>query len=70
MFEADAEAWVHGPVYSDVYNEDASYTFNSIASEKEFNNTVLTDVEKDTLDSVTRGFCCYSGKVLEAFTHT
>jgi len=70
MFEADAEAWVHGPVYSDVYSEYASYTFNPIASKKEFNDTVLTDVEKATLDSVIRGFCCYSGKVLEAFTHT
>ena len=31
--------------------------------------SVFTDMEKGLIDSVVKHLCCYSGKILEAFTH-
>lgn len=70
LFEDDCEAWVHGPVYRDIYNRYSSYRFDPIEREKEFDVSVFTDEEKAIIDSVVRYFCCYSGKILECFTHS
>ena len=32
--------------------------------------TCKTDSEKAIIDSVIQNFCCYSGKILERFTHS
>lgn len=69
LFGEDCEAWVHGPVYRNVYNRYSSYHFDPIESVDEFDESVFTTVEKTILDSVVKNFCCYSGKILEAFTH-
>jgi len=70
LFEDDCEAWVHGPVYRDIYNRYSSYRFDPIEGEKEFDVSVFTDEEKAIIDSVVQYFCCYSGKILESFTHS
>jgi uncharacterized phage-associated protein len=70
LFEDDCEAWVHGPVYRDIYNRYSGYRFDPIASEKGFDVSVFTDEEKTIIDSVVQYFCCYSGKMLEYFTHS
>lgn len=70
LFEDDCEAWVHGPVYRDIYNRYSSYRFDPIEGEKEFDVSVFTDEEKAIIDSVVQYFCCYSGKILECFTHS
>lgn len=36
----------------------------------EFDVSVFTDAEKAVIDCVIQNFCCYSGKVLERFTHS
>lgn len=69
LFNEDCEAWVHGPVYRYVYNRYSSYCFDPIESVKEFDESVFTTTEKAILDSVIKNFCCYSGKILETFTH-
>ncbi|NLT95847.1 MAG: DUF4065 domain-containing protein [Clostridia bacterium] len=69
LFDEDCEAWVHGPVYRDVYNRYSSYRFDPIESIEDFDETVFTTSEKAILDSVIKNFCCYSGKILEKFTH-
>lgn len=70
LFKEDCEAWIHGPVYRNVYNRYSSYCFNPIEStEYDFDDTVFTTFEKAILDSVIKNFCCYSGKTLEKFTH-
>lgn len=69
LFNSDCEAWVHGPVYKDVYVKYADYHFDPISKAKNFDVSVFNAEEKVVLDSVVRNICCYSGKVLEEFTH-
>lgn len=69
LFLDDCEAWVHGPVYRDIYNRYSGYRFDPIESNAEFDVSVFTDAEKAVIDSVIQNFCCYSGKILEKFTH-
>ncbi len=69
LFTEDCEAWVHGPVYREIYNRYSSYRFDPIESSNEFDISVFTDAEKAIIDSVIQNFCCYSGKILERFTH-
>lgn len=70
LFAEDCEAWVHGPVYREIYNRYSSYQFDPIEINDEFDVSVFTDSEKAVIDSVIQNFCCYSGKVLERFTHS
>ncbi|HBR29084.1 MAG TPA: hypothetical protein DD734_04890 [Firmicutes bacterium] len=69
LFSEDCEAWVHGPVYREVYNRYSSYRFDPIEKIEDFDESVFTTSEKAILDSVIKNFCCYSGKTLEKFTH-
>ncbi len=69
LFAEDCEAWVHGPVYREIYNRYSGYHFDPIESGDEFYISKFTDLEKAVIDSVIQYFCCYSGKVLERFTH-
>jgi putative zinc finger/helix-turn-helix YgiT family protein len=70
LFSEDCEAWVHGPVYREIYNRYSSYRFDPIESNDEFDVYVFTDSEKAIIDSIIQNLCCYSGKILERFTHS
>lgn len=70
LFPEDCEAWVHGPVYREIYNRYSSYRFDPIEGHDEVDASVFTDSEKAVIDSVIQNFCCYSGKMLERFTHS
>jgi uncharacterized phage-associated protein len=70
LFTEDCEAWVHGPVYREIYNRYSDYRFNPIESNCDFDFSIFTDAEKTVIDSVIQNFCCYSGKILERFTHS
>lgn len=69
LFEEDCQAWVHGPVYKDVYTKYRDYQFDPIKEQIQCNSDAFTPSEKAVLDSVAKYVCCYSGKVLEQFTH-
>ena len=69
LFEEDCEAWIHGPVYKDIYNSYSGYGFSSIDSEIKFDGSCFSTNEKALIDSIAKYFCCYSGKTLEKFTH-
>lgn len=70
LFEEDCQAWVHGPVYPEVYQKYKDYRFDPIKQSSEPVDFVLTSSEKSILDSVAKNLSCYSGKVLEEFTHS
>lgn len=53
FFENDCEAWVHGPVYREIYDQFKEYKYHTI----------------EILDSICENFGCYSGTMLESFTH-
>lgn len=69
LFSEECEAWVHGPVYRDIYFRYRDYRFDFIEGNEEFDDSVFSSSEKAILDSVIKNICCYSGKVLEGFTH-
>ncbi|WP_461207614.1 type II TA system antitoxin MqsA family protein [Clostridium sp. DL1XJH146] len=69
IFENNCEAWVHGPVYREIYNKYSSYHFDPIKKADEFDTTIFMATQKSVIDCVIKNLCCYSGKVLERFTH-
>jgi putative zinc finger/helix-turn-helix YgiT family protein len=70
IFEDDCEAWVHGPVYRKVYHKYSDYKYDTIDSADSFDETIFSVAEKAVIDSIVDNFSCYSGKVLESFTHS
>lgn len=77
IFAEDCEAWVHGPVYREIYEQYKSYRYDPIQIEGaragvgvgHFDASVFSSAEKSVIDSVIQHLCCYSGRVLENFTH-
>ncbi len=69
VFEEDCEAWVHGPVYRDIYYRYSNYRFDPIDGVAEFDESVFITPEKAILDSIIKNLCCFSGKTLEKLTH-
>lgn len=70
IFEEDCEAWVHGPVYRDIYFKYKDHGYNPIDDRKaQFECYDLSESEREIFDAVVSYFGCYSGKILEAMTH-
>lgn len=69
LFSEDCEAWVHGPVYRQIYHKYKNYHFDPIQKIENYGNFDFTINEKMIIDSIIKYFCCYSGKILEKFTH-
>lgn len=69
LLKENCEAWVHGPVYRDVYNTYSEYKYETIDDIEPIDPNVFTPNQKLILDNIIKSFCCYSGKVLEGFTH-
>lgn len=69
IFEEDCEAWVHGPVYRDIYRRYSGYCYDPIEIAEEPDISSMPEEEKILLDSIIKHICCYSGKTLESFTH-
>ncbi|MCH5267728.1 MAG: DUF4065 domain-containing protein [Lachnospiraceae bacterium] len=69
LFSEDCQAWVHGPVYKDVYLRYRNYRFDPISTSTTFDASIFSAGEKAIYDSVINSICCYSGKILERFTH-
>ena len=71
MFDENCEAWVHGPVYRNVYEKYREYGYNPIEGKGlAFCDINLTEDEKELLDHIVLYFGCYSGKILENMTHS
>lgn len=69
LFTENCQAWVHGPVYREIYFRYRDYRFDSIEKDDGFDISPFSSGEKAVCDSVINNICCYSGKVLERFTH-
>lgn len=73
LFKEECQAWVHGPVYKEVYDMFKGFKYNPI-EDKRFvifrdRFQMLTDEEKEVIDMVLNSFGMYSGKTLEWITH-
>ena len=70
ILEYSPEAWVHGPVYRNIYDYYCHYKFNPIDKNNECLNLEILDKNVlEIIDGVINSFGCYSGKVLENMTH-
>lgn len=72
LFNDNCEAWIHGPVYPEVYNQYKQYGYNPIEDEGVFlkdDSARLSDSAKEILNLVINSFGIYSGKFLEKITH-
>lgn len=73
VFEEDCRAWVHGPVYPEVYELFRDFKYNPIDDARfallHGNAEALTEEEKKVIDLVVNTFGIYGGKILERITH-
>lgn len=73
IFEEDCRAWVHGPVYPEVYELFRDFKYNPIDDARfalfEGTADTLAEEEKNVIDLVVNSFGMYGGKVLERITH-
>lgn len=73
IFKEDCQAWVHGPVYPDVYNLFRDFKYNPIDDARfaifDGCEERLSKEERDVVDLVINSFGEYSAKVLEKITH-
>lgn len=73
LFDEDCYAWVHGPVYDNVYNLFKEFKYNPIDDNRFIivkNRFVeLSKQEKEVILLVLDSFGNYSGKILENITH-
>lgn len=71
LFDDECEAWIYGPVYTEVYHRYKNDchdplgrdNFESVQLQENF-----TAEEYALLDSIIKNFGCYSGKILEEMT--
>ena len=73
MFYENCQAWVHGPVYPEVYDMFRDFKYNPIEDARfaifEGTEDELTEEERRVIDLVVNTFGEYGGKVLERITH-
>lgn len=73
IFDEDCRAWVHGPVYPEVYDLFRNFKYNPIEDARfallAGAADALTADEKKVVDLVVNTFGIYSGKMLEKITH-
>ncbi len=73
MFPESCQAWVHGPVYPEVYDMFRDFKYNPIEDARfavfEGIGDELSNDERKVIDLVVDTFGEYGGKVLERITH-
>ena len=73
IFTEDCRAWVHGPVYPEVYDLFRDFKYNPIDDARfallEGTADALTENEKKVIDLDVNTFGLYGAKVLEKITH-
>lgn len=71
MFENECEAWVHGPVYKDIYQKHIEYGKSPINDSVDLKNYTfnLNFNEREIVDIVLESFGSYSAGKLRNMTH-
>ena len=73
LYKEDCMAWIHGPVYEEVYDLFRNFKYNPIEDERfaifKDRFEELDEHEKMVIDLVINTFGKYSGTVLEDITH-
>ena len=70
LFKDDCEAWVHGPVYTKIYNKYKNFGLSNIDIDIIDDVDEIIDEEKrELIDVIIKCFGYYNGKALEKMTH-
>ena len=71
IFNSQCEAWIHGPVYPEIYEKFKEFGRNQIEylNDCSGNWNLLCDDELAVIDKVLKVFGIYNGKFLEELTH-
>lgn len=73
VFAENCEAWVHGPVYTKVYNMFSEFRYDPIHDPRfellKGKSSDLSSEERELIELVINTFGMYSGKTLEKITH-
>lgn len=73
LFNDNCQAWVHGPVYADIYDMFRSFRYDPIDDPRfellKGKSNGLNEKEREVIDLVINTFGLYGGKVLERITH-
>lgn len=70
LFEEDCQAWVHGPVYVDIYEKYKEFKSANILIDIDYDiENIIVDEKREILDTVIKYFGYYNGKALEKMSH-
>lgn len=71
LFNDLAQAWVHGPVYPDIYDSLSYFKADNLNSNNILcdYNFEISDSEKEYIDNVAPLFACFSGSYLRNMSH-
>ena len=73
LFNENCQAWVHGPVYTEIYDMFRSFRYDPIDDPRfellKGKSNGLNEKEREVIDLVINTFGLYGGKVLERITH-
>lgn len=68
MFNEEIQAWMHGPVVPEVYDEYSKYGYNEIPKPEEC--VVISKEYEEVLEDVMQTYGIYQAKYLEKLTHS
>lgn len=70
LFNDDCEAWVHGPVYTRIYDKYKSFKSTNIPVNIDYDfSDIIDDEKRELLDVIIKCFGYYNGKALEKMSH-
>lgn len=70
LFEEDCQAWVHGPVYVDIYEKYKDFKSANIYIDIDYDiEDIVVDEKREILDAIIKYFGYYNGKALEKMSH-
>lgn len=70
LFEDDCQAWVHGPVYVNIYEKYKEFKSANIFIDVDYDiEDIIEDEKREILDAIIKYFGYYNGKALEKMSH-
>lgn len=70
LFNDDCQAWIHGPVYVNIYEKYKEFKSANISININYDiSDLISDDKRDILEAIVKYFGYYNGKALEKMSH-
>jgi uncharacterized phage-associated protein len=69
LFNAEFQAWAHGPVNPELFQQYRVYGYQPIPYPEDFDPSIYTEEQREFLDQIWEAYGKYDGKYLERLTH-